>query len=137
MKEKVGGLKRELIQKLNYIFINGLVRLWNLRNIYTEYLMQEVDFCLSLGQVPNFGVMVTPHFLQCSSCFQDRSVASHTQILQILVRWYLRHSAVCAIHGLCKQRVIFTRSLLCTAQSMDCTNPCFATSIYVYVKNCT
>ena len=51
VKEKVGGLKRDLTPKLNEIFINGLVRVQNLRNIYMEYVMQEVDFCLSLDRV--------------------------------------------------------------------------------------
>ena len=56
MKEKVGGLKRDLVLKLNYIFIKGLVRVQNLRSIYMECVMQEVDFCLSLGWVYTHGL---------------------------------------------------------------------------------
>ena len=51
VKEKVGNSKRDLTPKLNYICINVLVRVWNLINIYMEYVMQEVDFCLSLDRV--------------------------------------------------------------------------------------
>ena len=48
MKEKVVSLKRDLIPKLNLIFIEVMVRVKNLRIIYMECVMQEINFCLSL-----------------------------------------------------------------------------------------
>ena len=46
MKEKVGGLKRDL-----YKWFGKSVYNYNLISIYMECVMQEVDFCLSLGRV--------------------------------------------------------------------------------------
>ena len=48
MKEKVVSLKRDLIPKLNLIFIEVMVRVKNLRMIYMKRVMQEINICLSL-----------------------------------------------------------------------------------------
>ena len=54
MKEKVVSLKRDLIPKLNLIFIEVMVRVKNLRIIYMKRVMQEINICLSLDQVASY-----------------------------------------------------------------------------------